>query len=661
MRRKPYPVSQLTGGLNVSVDAVFLTDKQSPNLKMVRFDKGVIKKDLGFTSYGNCQVLVNRSMEANANWANFGSPTNNQRSNAQARTGTYSRLLVGSNGEGMYNTSNIVHNVTGNLANFTIGIWIYCSAAPNVNKGIYIELYDPSSNTVVIGCARSWLTANTWLELNYAGSWSVGTNTTYQFRVKVYNNANATDESTYYVDDAYVIREDGYLFERIMTFDNYYKVDGSEYLILFTPTRLYVYSSGTWQVEYEGFTGSKDDIFSTTVFSDLLLFTNGYDAVKKWDGATLASLGGLTAPVSLTQAKCITSFNTRVILGNTVEGGTACPYRVRWSATGEEEQWNPATYTDAGFIDLVDTSDWIVGFGILVDRLFVFKERSIWELLPTRDTRVFEPRMVIDGVGTYCQKSITSLGDTILFFGTDDVYYFDGTSLKSAGENIFPLLYTTEDRRVNTTKLSRASSVYLEELGDYILCLATIGDEPDWLLRYNVNDGSWSQRDLEVTAFGFASQGTQENWSDSTGYWDDSRYAVSWFSGRVSEGAPLTIYGDSEGRITLDNRQTKSSETFLWESKDFIFAHSQRVVAFSMKCRGSGDVTLSYSVDQGANWVTCYTFTPNISEWTEEKYFMNLTCDMVRFRVVTNADDFELMWIEPWYVDRTRTTSPSLD
>ena len=51
MKRQPYPVAQLTGGLDVSVDAIFLVDKASPYLRNVRFDKGLVKKGVGFAEF----------------------------------------------------------------------------------------------------------------------------------------------------------------------------------------------------------------------------------------------------------------------------------------------------------------------------------------------------------------------------------------------------------------------------------------------------------------------------------------------------------------------------------------------------------------------------------------------------------------------------------
>ena len=52
MKRQPYPVVQLTGGLDVGVDATFLVDRNSPNLKEARFDKGLIKKEFEWIDFG---------------------------------------------------------------------------------------------------------------------------------------------------------------------------------------------------------------------------------------------------------------------------------------------------------------------------------------------------------------------------------------------------------------------------------------------------------------------------------------------------------------------------------------------------------------------------------------------------------------------------------
>ena len=52
MKKQPYPVAQLTGGLDISVDATFIVDKASPDLRNIRFDQGLIRKGLGWKQFG---------------------------------------------------------------------------------------------------------------------------------------------------------------------------------------------------------------------------------------------------------------------------------------------------------------------------------------------------------------------------------------------------------------------------------------------------------------------------------------------------------------------------------------------------------------------------------------------------------------------------------
>lgn len=650
MKRKPYPVTQLTKGLNVNLDAVFLTDQESPNLKMVRFDKGLVKKDLGFVNFGTGQRIHNGSMEYNDHWNMVGTPPTCERSGTQKHAGTYSwKVVTDAIGEGV--KSDLFSLTAGR--SYTGTVWAWMTAAMAGILDIKVRKADNSGYETLSVSQFTNLDTDSWHECSFTFTASV---TGAQAFLEV---TDPTTTETFYIDDASIACASA-LDERPMYFDTFYKTDGSEYFICFTPRRMLQYISQVW-IPVNGsniFSGDEDDQFSTSIFKDYFIITNGQDPIAKWEGTLITALGGLGAPVSLTAAKVVISYNSRVIFGNTTEGGTACPLRVRWSATGQEEHWDPATYSDAGFIDLVDTPDWITGFATLVDRLFVFKERSIWEFLPTKDTSVFEARLVIDGVGTYAASTIVSLGDVLIFFGTDDVYLFDGSSLKSVGESVYPWLYTTGEKRVNLSRLNRVASVYIEELGDYVLCLPTEGDDPDWFLKYNTNDEYWIQRDKGVTAFGFWSQGDFTDWSSATGFWDDPLWAVDWKSMSLPPGAPITILGLPDGTIEKDDRLQTSSEQMIWETKDFLFGHSQRIVEVSVKCKGNGPFTIYYSTDKGLTWDAGQVFTPEVSEFKEVKRYFNLDCDQIRFRLVTSATDFQIMWIEPWYIDRTRTVSP---
>jgi len=497
MKKQPYPISQLTGGLNVAVDAAFLTDKESPNLKMVRFHKGLLKKDVGFSSFGDAN-------------------------------------------------------------------------------------------------------------------------------------------------------------ERVMLIDNYYKLAGGSYPIAVTVDKAYQYTgtppdyaaiSGAAAV----FTGDEDDQFCSTTYEDLFIVTNGKDAIQKWNGAAWAALGGMAGPPAIT-AKCLAPYYSHLVLGHTIEAATACPHRIRWSDTGDPEDWTTGT---AGYFDLNDTVDWVVTLVPMSDRLYIFKERSIWELIYVGGTRIYTARMVVDGVGTYAPNSVHCLGDEIIFFGSDNVYMFDGTpDLRGLGDSLYPLLYDTESKIVNLTKINRASSLHTEETEDYLLVLPTISDEPDWMIKYNLGNKNWSQRALSATCLGYYSVGNWEAWNDVVGTWNAQ--TGSWFEQSLPPGAPTTLIGKSDGTVVEDNRLTKSDELFVWESKDFIFGHAARITEFRYLVRGDS-FDVSYSTDQGRSWSAEITLTPDADNFKELVHYVNFTALHVRCRIRTYNQNIEVKWLEPWFIPRARS------
>jgi hypothetical protein len=52
MKKQPYPITELTGGINVDLDPSFIANKESPNARLCRFEKGLVKKDFGRREFG---------------------------------------------------------------------------------------------------------------------------------------------------------------------------------------------------------------------------------------------------------------------------------------------------------------------------------------------------------------------------------------------------------------------------------------------------------------------------------------------------------------------------------------------------------------------------------------------------------------------------------
>ena len=500
MRRKPYPMTELLGGMSVDLDPLFLTDQESPNLKMCRFDKHILKKDYA--------------------WKSFGSVS-----------------------------------------------------------------------------------------------------------------------------------------ERPMLIDTYDRTDGTSKLVLFTVDKGYYWDpSGEVFTAISGsdvFTGDADDTFCSCIFNDLFIISNFKDVVYKWDGTTFSALGGLSSPDI--RGKVLIPYYNHLLMGFTNESTADCPQRVRWSDTGDPEEWDDTDLSkNAGYVDLSDTPDWITQFALLRDRLFVFKERSIWEITHVGGTDVFEPRLIIDGVGCWASGTIVNLGEQLIFYGSDNVYLFDGMTLTPVGDALYPLFYETENRIVNADKIQRAVGEYIEELGDYVLCLPTEGDDPNWFLRYNINEKTWIQRDSETVAIGLYSKGDLTIWDSATGAWDDSQWQRSWDSLRVPPGTPITLFAQADGTVLQDDRSEESSDLMVWESKDLLLGHEERFIALRVIAKGDG-FDVSYSTNGGFSWSEEKTLTPDSDVYTELTWHFDVTCRVIRFRIRSRNGDVNVKYLEPWYVPRVRS------
>lgn len=496
MRRKPYPAAKLTGGLNKNLDGLFLTDIESPELDIVRFHKGIVKKDYGFASFANVSS------------------------------------------------------------------------------------------------------------------------------------------------------------ERAMLIYNYLQTDGDEYLILMTDDAAYQLSSGSWSMitSSDIFTGDGDDMFYATTMENLFIVTNGNDAIQEWNGSAWATLSGLASVT----AKFVEQFYNHLIIANTVESGTAHPMRIKWSIVGDPETY---TGTGSGFIDIEDTQDHITGLKTLGDKLFVFKQSSIWEVIHIGGTDVFDLRLISDSVGTYAGRSIVSTGTVLIFFGADGIYLFDGLNVEKISDPLFTYLFETGQHVINNSKLNRAHAIYYKQFEEYILVLPTVDNEPDLIIKYSIRDKNFTKRTRECTCLGYYKDtGGFTPWSSATGTWTGGSWDIPWKEGALPKGADTILYGNSSGTVVRDNRGTDSSELMVWQSKDFVFAHNVRWREIRIVAQGDA-FDLSYSIDQGLSWSDEVTLTPQSNYFSELSYFINITSMRLRIRIRSYNADVQIKWVEPWYIERQRSVA----
>ena len=642
MRKKPYPITQLTGGLNTSLDPLFIKDSESPNVQMGRISKGLLKKNYGYASFETIKdnLVVNGTMELDANWSDVGTPTTNERSSEQANSGTYSRkFTVDAIAEGI--KSDTYTTVAGTT--YTVVLYIY----PDDSTTATVKVRRGDDGAFAKTENVTGMTQDAWNEVTFTVTDSTGGSGAY-----IQVASGALNSGTWYVDDVDV--QDT---ARVMDMGVYSKLSGTDTLIALTLRQAVRYNTTTSVFDdIDGgqvFTGDEDNIFYTAHFADEYIITNGNDAVYKYDGTTFDVLGGLAAPDTVITAKYVVSFYNHLLLLHTTEAGTACSVRVRWSDTGNAEEWDDTdATTTCGYFDLTDTSGAITGCKVLEDRLFVFKKDSIWEVYHVGGTDVFKARLIINGVGTEAGKTIQVIGENLLFMGSDNFYSFDGNILTPIGDALVNDYFLLGEHVVNAGKLNRAVSAKITSMGVYFVGLATTGDDPTILLEYDLKNNAWHKRDKSLTALGFVALSNRTTWNDFSGTWNNA--SGTWDSYQSSINAPFLLVGQSSGVVQKNDAAQSSLSLFTYETKDLVLAHAARLTDFRFVGKGS-NVYVSYSTDSGLSWSDEDLVTLQSDHLTEKIVWLNKTCRKIRFRFRTYATSVELQYIEPWYIPRQRS------
>lgn len=444
----------------------------------------------------------------------------------------------------------------------------------------------------------------------------------------------------------------------IMMIAEFSMYDGTTHTVVASNLNVYNYDAANANFinrnSNANFTGNESDRFNYVITydangNDLFVFTNGVEDIQKWDGSAndCANLDGWA---NTAKAKFLVSFQSRLCAARTTEGGQACPTRVRWSVAGDPED---IANTGSGFVELVETPGWITSSVILKGKWFIIKEDSIWEMVYVGGTTVFVPVLRIPVIGSFVE--VVNLGEQLMIVASDNVYLFDGLSLAPIGNNIRPWLYEVDNMLVNASALNRMVGTYFKDTQITQLNFPTSGANPDLELSFDHKYNAWLKRPREYTAVGPYTEDIAPTWSSgaANATWANLANDVPWLSRSVVSGAPLTWYGTKDGYIYVDDRLTKSSDSMLFETKDFIFEHASRIVECRVQAKG-GPFTIAYSLNKGVTWSAPVTMAVSTS-WTEYSMPLNLTTQLIRFKIESSAEDIDIKWIEPWYIPRTRS------
>jgi hypothetical protein len=178
-----------------------------------------------------------------------------------------------------------------------------------------------------------------------------------------------------------------------------------------------------------------------------------------------------------------------------LKGGSA---QIRWSAGSDAYRIWPQISTDVA-ID-VDQSA-ITGLFAFNQNMFVFKDRSIWQMIYTglndQKLNTYRAEKVVAGVGCVSNSSIQDVQGNLVFLGQDGIYQFDGVRATKISDRI----QKTLDSVVSGRK-RHAVSCHWREKSLYMLAVTTAGSATNNLVivwDYK-NDSWWIWDDIEAVS-----------------------------------------------------------------------------------------------------------------------------------------------------------------
>lgn len=330
----------------------------------------------------------------------------------------------------------------------------------------------------------------------------------------------------------------------IVLIDSFPLTTGSSIGIAGTATHLYQRTGvKTWVSITPGtpFNGDSGLRWNVGVYRDNMIFCLRGVATQVWNGSNPTTSDLVS---STTQALSVLIFADRPILMNMVIGGTPYPQRLRYPDSGTINSWTPAEGSEAGWLDLDESADWVLcgvpmgSFGV------IYKERSIHMISYIGYPFVFADRSVVSGIGVMGPNAVADLGDEHQIFGNDNFYMFDGIKITPCGDEVIQEIMETMD----PARTWEVENFVLEEKRQVLWKIPlVIGGYKIYIYHYGMDGNVWTKRDLPLYCLGYGIQVNTIRWSDFTYSWAEATWR--WGDRALMALYPKNLFGGNDGII----------------------------------------------------------------------------------------------------------------
>jgi len=379
-----------------------------------------------------------------------------------------------------------------------------------------------------------------------------------------------------------------------------------------------------------------------------LIFSNCKGPLMEFNGTTCVVLPG-SPP--FTVAGPIARFHNTLVVGGTVEGGVTRPYRVRRSATGDSTNW---TTLDAGFDDLTDTNDGIVGMVLVNPYLAILRRKSIVRASYYGvGTQVLWYDYGLTGTGSLGSQSFCPTKTASVIVTESGVYIYGGDyGLTEISQNIFDgfLSYSGE---LNPAQEDAMFLQYVEILDEtWIFYPDHQHTVPNTVWRYKHKTGTWFKRQFPA-GFTFVGAGrfkpqAANRWIDLAGTrWIDrhkpwnARANLANYRSMMLCGADKQIYLYDFNTTTTDAGNVIS---WYFVSKDYPLPDNWETID-GLVFYGKGIVDLvEISTDFGRTYTVLGTNVVLGPTWARHDVDCSITTEFVRVRFSGTDPSFKLSW-----------------
>jgi hypothetical protein len=438
--------------------------------------------------------------------------------------------------------------------------------------------------------------------------------------------------------------------------------NSSTFHVVAAGNALYQYNSATASRFAESLTEGSLTFFSfiqiqdpRSASDDILVMTNGVDAIKVWNGSgTAVNLSGFTSASGVPIAKYILNHKERIYAFNIIDSTDAdAGVLVKRTGFGTDGVADPHRFTESFYVGGSSRAGELRGGRVLNDQVYFYTRNSVWKFSPSSGD-LGDLQELQGSVGLLAPFSLVDVGNFHVFLSERGVYAFDGLNFVHLSEKVDEDLLTNS----NLDLLQYAKAVYNKKDNQYILYYPSAessrndtalvydlregmkcwqppvkGRQVNYISTFDDSDGldrviygdykGYLYRDGTGSNDGLATgyNGTVEAASYSTLTDSDAQFTtagdglagllVRIYEG-TGEGQERIIESNTSGVLTLENDWTVPPDTTslytvgginaYWRSKDFEFGNHDLVKLFRhirLRCREEGnfDLIMHYIVD----------------------------------------------------------------